>query len=107
MDTRQRNPRDLQSHARGLEAGEGIGLDKLLQRHAVLQADRDGDGEVVHQTAEGRTFLVHIDEDFTNRTAFVLSGPEVDLVTADDGLLVLMHLPLPKLPLNYRSKACK
>ena len=32
-----------------LEAGEGEGLDELLQWHAVLQADRDRDREVVHQ----------------------------------------------------------
>ena len=32
-----------------LEAGEGEGLDVFLERHAVLQAERDGDGEIVHQ----------------------------------------------------------
>src|SRR6185436_10918682 len=44
-------------HPRWLEAGEGEGLDELLERYAVLQADRDGDGEVVHDTAEGGAFL--------------------------------------------------
>ena len=31
------------------KAGEGIGLDKFLERHAILQADRHGDGKIVHQ----------------------------------------------------------
>jgi hypothetical protein len=53
--------------ARRLEAGEGEGLDVLLQRHAVLQAERDRDGEVVHHRAEGRAFLVHVDEDLAER----------------------------------------
>ena len=42
--------------ARRLEAREGEGLDIFLERHAVLQAERDGDGEVVHQ-ASGRPRL--------------------------------------------------
>ena len=31
------------------KAGESIGLDKFLERHAILQADRHGDGKIVHQ----------------------------------------------------------
>jgi hypothetical protein len=54
-------------HAGRLEAGEGEGLDIFLQRHAVLQAERDGDGEVVHHRAEGGAFLVHVDEDLAER----------------------------------------
>src|SRR4029450_3560201 len=50
--------------ARGLEAREGEGFDELLERNAILQADRHGDGEIVHQRAEGGPFLVHIEEDF-------------------------------------------
>src|SRR3546814_6975451 len=54
---------------------------------SVLQADRDGDGEVVHQAAEGGAFLVHVDEDLADRAVLVFAGAQVDLVAADDGLL--------------------
>ena len=73
--------------ARGLEPGEGEGLDIFVQRYAILQADRDCDGEVVHQRAEGRAFLVHVDEDFADRTVLVLAGAQIDLVPADRRLL--------------------
>ena len=55
-------------HSRRFELGEGEGLDELLQRHAVLQTDRDRDGEIVHHRPEARAFLVHVDEDLTQRT---------------------------------------
>ena len=70
-----------------LEAGEGEGLDIFLERHAVLQAERDGDGEVVHQRAEGGAFLVHVDEDLAEPAVVVFAGAQIDLVAADDGLL--------------------
>ncbi len=71
----------------GLEAREDEGLHELLERHAVLQADRDRDGEVVHQRAEGGAFLVHVDEDLAEAAVLVLAGPQIDLVAADDRLL--------------------
>ena len=74
-------------HARRLEAGEGEGLDEFLQRHAVLQADRNRDGEVVHQRAEGRAFLVHVDEDLGEAAVLVFAGAQIDLVAADRRLL--------------------
>ncbi len=66
----------------GLEAREGERLDELFERHAVLQAERDCDREVVHQRAEGRAFLVHVDEDLAELAAFVFAGAQVDFVTA-------------------------
>ena len=80
-----------------LEAGEGEGLDILLERHAVLQAERDGDGEVVHQRAEGGAFLVHVDEDLAEAAVVVLAGAQVDLVAADDGLLRVALAPVGQL----------
>ena len=73
--------------ARRLEAREDKGVDELFQRHAVLQADRDGDGEAVHHAAEGRAFLVHVDEDLAEAAVLVFAGAQVDVVAADDGLL--------------------
>ena len=70
-----------------LEAGEGEGLHELLQRHAVLQADRHGDGEVVHQRAERGAFLVHVDEDLAETAILIFAGPQIDLVPADGRLL--------------------
>ncbi|CCC97391.1 protein of unknown function [Azospirillum baldaniorum] len=74
-------------HARRLKAGEGEGLHELFQRHAVLQADRHRDGEVVHQRAEGGALLVHVDEDLADAAVLILAGAQVDLVAADGRLL--------------------
>ena len=70
-----------------LEAREGEGVDVFLQRHAVLQAERDRDGEVVHHRPEGRALLVHVDEDLAEAAVLVFAGAQVNLVPADDRLL--------------------
>jgi hypothetical protein len=44
-------------HAAGLEGLEREGVDELLQRHAVLQALRHGDGEAAQDALEGRPSL--------------------------------------------------
>src|SRR5262245_27741109 len=44
--------------ARRLEAGEGEGIDIFLERHAILQAERDRDREVVEEGAQRGTLLV-------------------------------------------------
>ena len=74
-------------HAGRLELGEGEGLHIFFQRHAVLQAERDGDGEVVHHRTEGSTFLVHVDEDLAEAAVAEFAGAQIDLVAADDRLL--------------------
>ena len=73
--------------SRRLEAGKGEGFDEFLQRNAILQAHRYGDGEIVHQAAEGRAFLVHVDEYLPQPSILILAGMEIDLVPADNGLL--------------------
>ena len=73
--------------ARRLEAGEGEGVDIFLQRHAILQADRNRDGEIVHQAAEGGAFLVHVDEDLADAAVLIFAGAQIDLVAADHGFL--------------------
>src|SRR5205814_4599967 len=70
-----------------LEAREEERLDVLLERDAVLEAERDRDREAVHQAAEGGALLVHVDEDLAERAVGVLAGVQVDLVAADDRLL--------------------
>ena len=57
-----------------LEAREGEGIDKLFQRHAVLQADGHRDRKVVHERAESSAFLVHIDKDLAQPTIGILAS---------------------------------
>ena len=59
----------------------------FLERHAILQAERDRDGEVVHHRAEGGAFLVHVDEDLAEAAVVEFAGAQIDLVAADDRLL--------------------
>ncbi len=73
--------------ARRLEAGEGEGVDIFLQRHAVLQAERDGDREVVDEGAKRGAFLVHVDEDLADTAVVIFAGSQINLVAADHGLL--------------------
>ena len=70
-----------------LEADEGEGLDIFLERHAILQPERDRDGEIVHQAPEGGALLVHVDEDLAEPPVLIFAGAQIDLVPADDGLL--------------------
>ena len=90
--------------AGGLEAGEGEGLDEFLQRHAILQAHRDGDGEIVHQAAEGGAFLVHVDEDLAQPAILIFAGMEIDLVAADDGFLGIAFAAMGQ-PFTLRRSA--
>src|ERR1700683_1264314 len=70
-----------------LEAGEREGVDILVERHAVLQAERDRDREVVEERAQRRALLVHVDEDLAQAAVVVFAGAQIDLVAADHGLL--------------------
>ena len=53
----------------------------------MLESQRDGNREAVHQGAVGRALLVHVDEDLTERAVLVLAGAQVDLVPSQRGLL--------------------
>ena len=70
-----------------LEASEGEGVDIFLERHAILETDRNRDGEVIHERAERGAFLVHVDEDFPQAAVRVFACSQIDLVTADTRLL--------------------
>ena len=76
-----------QHQAVRLEAGEHEGVDEFLQRHAVLQAERDGDGEVVHQRAKAAPSLCMSMKISPSRAVLIFAGAQIDLVAADDGLL--------------------
>ena len=76
-----------------LEPGEGEGLDIFLERNAVLQAERHGDREIVHERPERGAFLVHVNEDFAKPAVGILAGPEIDLVATDPRLLGIAAAP--------------
>src|SRR6476659_11391226 len=90
--------------ARRLEAREGEGLDELLERHAILQADRHGDGEVVHKRAESGALFVHVEENLAEPPVLILAGVEVNLMPADHGLLDITSAPVWQL-FTYRPLA--
>ncbi len=69
--------------AGGLEAGVGEFLAEDLERHAVLQGERDGGGEGVHQAGDGGAFLGHLDEDFARLAVGVEADGDVALVAGD------------------------
>ena len=68
--------RRLEAHVRELR-------DVHLERHAVLQAQRDRDHERVHQAGEGRALLRDVDEDVAGRAVVEDADVDVALVLAD------------------------
>jgi len=75
------------NHPVGLEPGEDEGVDELIEGHAILQPQGDGDGEAVHQRAEGGAFLVHVDEDLAQGAVLVIARSQIDLLVTDPRLL--------------------
>ena len=66
----------LEAHVRELR-------DVDLERHAVLEAERDRDHERVHEAGEGRALLGDVDEDVAGRAVVVEADVDVALVVAD------------------------
>src|SRR6516225_6797860 len=60
-----------------LEAREGKGIDVFLERHAVLQAKRDRDREIVKERAQRSALLVHVDENFAEAPVVVFAGAQI------------------------------
>ena len=77
-----------------LESCEGEGVHIFLERHAVLQAERDRDGEIVDDGAQRRAFLVHVDKNFAEPAVVIFAGAQIDLVAADHGLLGVALAPV-------------
>lgn len=74
-------------HAVGFKSSEEEGIEVFFQRNAVLQAQRDGDGEAVGHAAEGSAFFMHINEDLTESPILVLASADVNFVVANAGFL--------------------
>src|SRR5438128_5411317 len=63
---------------------------------------RDRDREIVHQRAESRAFLVHVDEELVQAAVLVLAGAQIDLVAADrSGALAPVGQPPPLTALDH------
>ena len=73
--------------AGGLETGVGELFAQHLERHAVLQRERDGGGEGIHQAADGAAFFGHADEDFAGLAVGVEAYGDVALVPAETELV--------------------
>src|SRR4029450_8726758 len=76
---RHLDPVIAHDHAVRLEAREDERVHELLKRHAVLETEGDRDGEAVHQAAEGRALLVHVEEDLAEAAVLVVAGAEIHL----------------------------
>ena len=74
-------------HAPRLERLERERVDELVERHAVLEALGDGDGEARQDAAQRRPLLGQVDEHLAERPVVVLAGAEEHLVAADAALL--------------------
>ena len=81
-----------------LEPREQERFHELFQRHTMLEPQRDRDREAVHQAAEGRALLVHVQEDLPQRPVGILTRPEVELVTADNSFLRVAEPPFRHAP---------
>ena len=73
--------------AGGLEAGVGELLAEDAERDAVLEGERDGGGEGVHEAGDGGAFLGHADEDFAGLAVGVEADGDVALVSGEAELV--------------------
>ena len=71
-----RRARRLEAHVRELR-------DVDLERNAVLEAERDGDHERVHEAGQRRAFLCDVDEDVAGGAVLEQADVDVALVVAD------------------------
>ena len=100
--------RDLRvgRHALGVEAHVAELAHERLQRHAVLEPDRDRGRERVHHPAQRRAVLADVgEEDLAQRAVLVLAGGDVALV-AGDRELVRQRLALARQPVARRAGSC-
>ena len=70
-----------------LEARMGELVHQRLQRHAVLQRQRDRGRERVHQAGDRRAFLAHRQEDLARRAVLVHADRDVAFVPGDAELV--------------------
>ncbi len=59
-----------------------------------MAGDRNRDGEIVHQRAEGAALLVHVDENFADPAVRIFADVQIDLVVTDDRFLPIALAPM-------------
>ena len=92
-------------HPLRVEAHVGELAHERLERHAVLERDRDRRGERVHHAAQRRALLADVgEEDLADRAVLVHPGRDVALV-AGDRELVGDRLALARHPPAERARA--
>jgi hypothetical protein len=69
--------------AGGLEAGVRELLAQDFERDAVLEGERGGGGEAVHEAGDGGAFFGHADEDFAGLAVGVEADGDVAFVAGD------------------------
>lgn len=69
--------------AGGLEASVAELVDQGIERHTVLQGERRFGADDIHQTADGRPFLRHRDEEFTGRVVLEQTDGDIPLMSTD------------------------
>ena len=77
------NPVIARDMARRFETGKDIGLDKFFERDAILQADGNRDGKIIHQASKGRAFFMHIDENFAQTSIGKFARMQIDFVASN------------------------
>ena len=60
---------------------------RTLERDAVLEGERDGGGEGVHEAGDGGAFLGHADEDLAGLAVGVEADGDVALVSGEAELV--------------------
>ncbi len=73
--------------AGGLEAGVGELLAEHPEGNAVLEGERDGGGEGVHESGDGGAFFGHADEDLAGLAVGVEADGDVALVSGERELV--------------------
>src|ERR1700722_12920319 len=77
----------VSSPAGGLKTSVGELFAQNLERHTVLQGERNGRGKRVHEPGDGGTFLGHLDEDFTRLPVGVKTNRDVAFVPGNGELM--------------------
>ena len=80
----RRNKTDIRirRNARGLKSRVHQFVDEHLEWHAVLQTERNGQREAIHDAGKRRTFLGHLDENFARPAVRVHADSDVAFVRA-------------------------
>ena len=78
-------------------------LAQHLERHTVLQRERNRRGKGIHQAADGRPFLRHLDENFARLSVRIQANGDVAFMTGDRELM-RERRPLLRQAMAHRAR---